>query len=180
MSVTWKGVFPAVTTQFKKDQSLDLEATARHIGTLIESGVQGLVMLGSLGENAALEPEEKRRVMEVAIKTAGERVPVLSGISECSTAAACAASDPPKSRTRNITRSGCRMYASPALSTCPACRSTATRIAISNINTPASFNKETQSQPAPAPSHSPPHCLIASLPHCLSALVPQCLSASVP
>jgi len=89
MSVTWKGVFPAVTTQFKKDQSLDLEATARHINALIESGIQGLVMLGSLGENAALEPDEKRRVMEVAIKTAGERVPVLSGISECSTAAAC-------------------------------------------------------------------------------------------
>ena len=89
MSATWKGVFPAVTTQFKKDQSLDLEATARHIDALIASGVQGLVMLGSLGENAALEPDEKRRVMEIAIKTAGERVPVLSGISECSTAAAC-------------------------------------------------------------------------------------------
>lgn len=89
MSVKWKGVFPAVTTQFKKDQSLDLEATARHIDALISSGVSGLVMLGSLGENVALEPEEKRRVMEAAIKAAGERVPVLSGISETSTAAAC-------------------------------------------------------------------------------------------
>jgi dihydrodipicolinate synthase/N-acetylneuraminate lyase len=89
MSVKWKGVFPAVTTQFKKDQSLDLEATSRHIDALIQSGVSGLVMLGSLGENVALEPDEKRRVMEAAIKTAGERVPVLSGISETSTAAAC-------------------------------------------------------------------------------------------
>ena len=49
----WKGVFPAVTTQMHRDQSLDLEATARHIEALIDAGVQGLVMLGSLGETVA-------------------------------------------------------------------------------------------------------------------------------
>ena len=89
MNVKWQGVFPAVTTQFKKDQSLDLEGTARHIEALIESGVTGLVMLGSLGENVQMEPEEKRRVMEVAIKTSAGRVPVLSGVAENSTAAGC-------------------------------------------------------------------------------------------
>lgn len=89
MNVIWKGVFPAITTQLKKDQSLDLDATARHIEALIESGVSGLVMLGSLGENTALDPEEKRRVIEAAIKTSAGRVPVLSGVAECSTAAAC-------------------------------------------------------------------------------------------
>ena len=89
MNVKWKGVFPAVTTQFKKDQSLDRDGTARHIEALIESGVTGLVMLGSLGENVQMEPEEKRRVMEVAIKTSAGRVPVLSGVAENSTAAGC-------------------------------------------------------------------------------------------
>ncbi|RME96554.1 MAG: dihydrodipicolinate synthase family protein, partial [Verrucomicrobia bacterium] len=64
----WKGVFPAVTTQFKPDQSLDLDAMARHIEVLIGSGVQGLVMLGSLGENTALDPEEKREVMRMAVR----------------------------------------------------------------------------------------------------------------
>ena len=63
MQPRWQGVFPAVTTQMRKDQSLDLEATARHLQALIDSGVDGLVMLGSLGESAALEPEEKRRVL---------------------------------------------------------------------------------------------------------------------
>jgi 4-hydroxy-tetrahydrodipicolinate synthase len=87
--IRWQGVFPAVTTQFRKDQSLDLEATNRHLEALIESGVSGLVMLGSLGENTALEPEEKRRVMELAVKVSAGRVPVLSGVAECSTAAAC-------------------------------------------------------------------------------------------
>lgn len=88
MNVRWQGVFPAATTQMRKDQSLDLESTARHLETLIDSGVSGLVMLGSLGENAALEPQEKRRVMAMAIETAAGRVPVLSGVIENSTAAA--------------------------------------------------------------------------------------------
>src|SRR5947209_4439298 len=89
MTSKWKGVFPAATTQFKKDQSVDLDATARHLEILVDSGVSGLIMLGSLGENTALEPEEKRRVMEVAIRTSRGRVPVLSGVAECGTAAAC-------------------------------------------------------------------------------------------
>ena len=85
----WKGVFPAVTTQLHRDQSVDLEATARHIEVLLASGVQGLIMLGSLGENTLLEPEEKRSVMRMAIEVSGGRVPVLSGVAELSTAASC-------------------------------------------------------------------------------------------
>jgi 4-hydroxy-tetrahydrodipicolinate synthase len=89
MKTTWSGIFPAVTTQFTQDQSLDLEATARHLEDLIESGVSGLIMLGSLGENTSLEPEEKRRVVRMAVEVSRGRVPVLSGVAECSTAAAC-------------------------------------------------------------------------------------------
>src|SRR3954462_6903795 len=89
MNVRWTGVFPAVTTQFHADQTLDLDATARHVEALIQAGVQGLVMLGSLGENVALEPSEKREVVALAIRARGGRVPVLSGVAECSTAAAC-------------------------------------------------------------------------------------------
>jgi 4-hydroxy-tetrahydrodipicolinate synthase len=64
-----------------------LDATARHVEVLIESGATGLVMLGSLGENVALEPAEKRAVMEMTIRAARGRVPVLSGVAETSTAA---------------------------------------------------------------------------------------------
>ena len=88
MPINWTGVFPAVTTQFKTDGSLDLDATARHLDVLIDNGATGLVMLGSLGENVALEPAEKRAVMEMTIAQAKGRVPVLSGIAENSTAAA--------------------------------------------------------------------------------------------
>ena len=88
MKPHWTGVFPACTTQLKRDQSLDLPATARHLEALIESGVSGLVMCGSLGENQTLDPDEKRAVVGCAVETARGRVPVLSGVAESGTAAA--------------------------------------------------------------------------------------------
>jgi len=81
----WQGVFPAITTQFRQDASLDLEATAAHAEALIESGVAGLIFLGSLGENQVLRPEEKRRCMEAMVQAVKGRVPVLSGVAESST-----------------------------------------------------------------------------------------------
>jgi 4-hydroxy-tetrahydrodipicolinate synthase len=71
-----------------EDQSLDLEGTARHFEALIDSGVSGLIVCGSLGENQCLEPDEKRAVLRCAIDTAAGRVPVLSGVAEMTTRAA--------------------------------------------------------------------------------------------
>lgn len=85
----WAGVFPAITTQLRKDQSLDLDATAHHAEALLRSGVSGIIFLGSLGENQALRAEEKRQVMEVMVQAVRGRVPVLSGVAESSTAEAC-------------------------------------------------------------------------------------------
>ncbi len=85
MQPYWTGVFPAVTTQMHEDQSLDLEATARHWETLIDSGVSGLVVCGSLGENQTLEPAEKRAVVRRAVEVSRGRVAVLSGVAESST-----------------------------------------------------------------------------------------------
>ena len=89
MKVTWKGVFPAATSQFRADQSLDLEATASHAKALIEAGVDGLVMLGTLGESTTMEAREKRDVLKATLDAAAGRVPVLAGVAEFSTAAAC-------------------------------------------------------------------------------------------
>jgi len=86
----WQGVFPAATTQFHPDQSLDLDGTARHLEALIDSDVTGLIMCGSLGENQAMDPDEKRRVLAMAVNVSHGRVSVLSGVAETSTAAACA------------------------------------------------------------------------------------------
>ncbi|MBA4293501.1 dihydrodipicolinate synthase family protein [bacterium] len=85
----WSGVFPAMTTQFHKDGALDLDATGRHIEVMLTSGVQGLVMLGSLGENNTLSRQEKLDVLRCAVEVSGGRVPVVSGVSELSTEFAC-------------------------------------------------------------------------------------------
>lgn len=86
MNIRWTGVFPAITTQMHRDGSLNLEALAAHTEALLESGVTGIIFLGSLGENQMLLPEEKRRVMREMVGVVRGRVPVLSGVAETSTA----------------------------------------------------------------------------------------------
>jgi 4-hydroxy-tetrahydrodipicolinate synthase len=88
MKPYWSGVFPAITTQMKKDGSLDLEATAIHADILIRSGVTGIICLGSLGENQSLTAEEKRRVAAAMLEAVNGRVPVLSGVAEAATSEA--------------------------------------------------------------------------------------------
>ena len=85
MYVEWNGVFPALMTEFKEDESLDLESTARHIESCIEAGIHGLVMLGTLGENSSLNPDEKEAVLRTAVETVNGRIPVLAGVAEYTT-----------------------------------------------------------------------------------------------
>lgn len=89
MSIDWSGVFPAATTQFRPDQQVDLAATSAHFESLISAGVQGLVVLGSLGENGTLEPSEKLAILSAAVDAARGRLPVIAGVAEASTARAC-------------------------------------------------------------------------------------------
>jgi len=89
MNVTWKGVFPAITTQFRNEQSLDLPATAKHLEALIAAGIHGVVALGTVGENTALEHEEKLAVLQEIKRVARGRIPVLTGVAEYTTAGAC-------------------------------------------------------------------------------------------
>lgn len=85
MAVQWSGVFPATTTQFEEDESLDLEATQRVIAGLLGDGVHGIICLGTVGENCSLAEEEKRYVMAAAKEVVRGRVPVLAGVAECTT-----------------------------------------------------------------------------------------------
>lgn len=89
MKVGWHGVYPALTTQFRNDCTIDLDATARHLELLIRSGIHGVIVLGTVGENTAHEYDEKMTVLRMAIEAVHGRIPVLSGVAECSTALAC-------------------------------------------------------------------------------------------
>jgi dihydrodipicolinate synthase/N-acetylneuraminate lyase len=84
----WAGVFPAVTTQFDADLAVDLPATGAVQRALVDEGVHGLVVLGTVGENNSLSAEEKRAVLGQAVASAAGRVPVIAGVSELTTAAA--------------------------------------------------------------------------------------------
>lgn len=80
--ISWEGVFPAVTTQFREDFSLDIDATATVMEALIRDGVSGLIVCGTVGENCSLTRAEKIAVMEAAKSVAGGRVPVVAGVAE--------------------------------------------------------------------------------------------------
>lgn len=85
----WSGVFPAATVQLTADEGLEPEATAAHFRMLVEAGVDGLVVLGTLGEGSALDSQEKRAVIESAVEAVAGRIPLLVGVAETSTRGAC-------------------------------------------------------------------------------------------
>jgi 4-hydroxy-tetrahydrodipicolinate synthase len=81
----WTGVYPAATTQFAEDGSVDIAATQQTLTALVDDGVDGLILLGTCGENNSLRPEEKRAVLTAAVEAVGGRVPLIAGVSEFTT-----------------------------------------------------------------------------------------------
>jgi len=86
--MTWSGVYPAVTTQFHADEALDLESTQRCVVQQLDDGVDGIIALGTCGENSALLPDEKLAVLAALREAVGKRAPLIAGVAELSTAAA--------------------------------------------------------------------------------------------
>ncbi|MEP9386450.1 dihydrodipicolinate synthase family protein [Mesorhizobium sp. KR9-304] len=86
----WNGVFPAITTKLREDGGIDLDWTQRSIDRLISAGVSGIIVLPMLGENASLAMSERETVIRAAKEAVSNRVPLLSGLAEVSTAAAAA------------------------------------------------------------------------------------------
>ena len=64
-----------------------------HLDQMIDAGIHGLIMLGTVGENCSLEYPEKLEVLRATVDHVAGRIPVLSGVAECTTARA--ASSPP-------------------------------------------------------------------------------------
>jgi 4-hydroxy-tetrahydrodipicolinate synthase len=89
MGVSWTGVFPAATTQFDSNFKIDFDATRKVMSALIDDGVSGLIVCGSVGENTALRADEKREMLKLAKDVSRGRVPVVSGVAEYTTDLAC-------------------------------------------------------------------------------------------
>ena len=84
----WAGVFPAITTPFKPDLTIDYQALESQLEKFIQSGCQGIVALGSLGEAPVLETQEKLEILTQAARILHGRVPLVAGISAMGTAEA--------------------------------------------------------------------------------------------
>lgn len=82
MKVNWQGVFPAISTQFNDDGSINYESNARMLEDLINDGIDGIIALGTIGENASLSSEEKREFIKHTVETVNGRILVLSGCTE--------------------------------------------------------------------------------------------------
>jgi dihydrodipicolinate synthase/N-acetylneuraminate lyase len=84
--MNWYGVMPAVTTPFHPDLTVDHEFLFAHTQWLLANGCTGLVMLGSLGEGATLDHEEKIAILNTAVRASAGKAPVVAAISALSTA----------------------------------------------------------------------------------------------
>ena len=89
MNVNWHGVLPATTTQFNEDYTVNIPATMKHIDVMLEAGVHGFVMLGTVGENCSLSYDEKIQLLKATVDHIAGKVPVLTGVAEYTTAQGC-------------------------------------------------------------------------------------------
>ncbi|MEO6000507.1 MAG: dihydrodipicolinate synthase family protein [Chitinophagaceae bacterium] len=87
-NVKWEGVYPAVLTPFKKDDSIDFEMFKINTIAQLEAGVDGIVLGGSLGEASTLLNQEKNELLQFTKQVTNDSVPVIMNISEQSTKAA--------------------------------------------------------------------------------------------
>ena len=85
-TVEWHGVMPALATEMKQDGSLQLDATAQHAESCLEAGAEGIVVLGTIGENNSLAFDEKEAVTRTVVEVVNGRVPVITSIAEYTSA----------------------------------------------------------------------------------------------
>ncbi|MCC6195123.1 MAG: dihydrodipicolinate synthase family protein [Burkholderiales bacterium] len=84
------GVFPYLVSPIDGDGKVKEAVLARLVDDLVRAGVHGLSPLGSTGEFAYLDREQRTRIVEVVVHAAGGRVPVVPGVAATTIADAVA------------------------------------------------------------------------------------------
>nr|WP_198982289.1 4-hydroxy-tetrahydrodipicolinate synthase [Herbaspirillum sp. ASV7] len=79
MSLTFKGIVPALITPMTRDEEVDEAGLRTLVDRLIDAGVHGLFVLGTNGEFISLSEAEKLRVARIAVEQSAGRVPVIAG-----------------------------------------------------------------------------------------------------
>lgn len=75
------GVYVVLVTPFTKDGDVDYDGLRKNVRWLAEQGVHGVIPLGSTGEFASLDDDQKQRVTQTVIAAAGRKIPVVVGSS---------------------------------------------------------------------------------------------------
>lgn len=84
----FQGVIPILATPFHDDESLDLDSWQRMLEFMVNLGVDGVTVLGVLGEANRLTDREREALVASAVKTIDKRVPLIVGASHSGTLAA--------------------------------------------------------------------------------------------
>jgi len=85
MSISWKGVFPALLTPFTDSDELDLPLFEKNLRAQLDAGVNGIILGGTLGEASILTTAEKEELVTFAVEKVAGKVPVVLNIAEGST-----------------------------------------------------------------------------------------------
>ena len=85
MAISWKGVFPAITTKFTSQNQLDLGLFKKNLSAQLDAGINGIVLGGSLGEASVLTNDEKEILVKETLVFVEGKVPVIINIAEGST-----------------------------------------------------------------------------------------------
>ncbi|MCC7485425.1 MAG: dihydrodipicolinate synthase family protein [Burkholderiales bacterium] len=86
----FRGVFPYLVSPVDERGRVGDAVLARLAGDLVDAGVHGLTPLGSTGEFAYLDREQRRRIVQVVVEAARGRVPVVAGVAATTIADAVA------------------------------------------------------------------------------------------
>ncbi|MFD1634016.1 4-hydroxy-tetrahydrodipicolinate synthase [Haloplanus ruber] len=84
----FRGAYPAMTTPFHEDGSIDFETLRTDARRLVDAGVDGVVPVGSTGESATLSHDEHIEVVEAVVDAVGDDVPIIAGSGSNNTAEA--------------------------------------------------------------------------------------------
>ena len=79
------GVIPILATPFHEDEGLDLNSWQRLLEFMLALGVDGVTILGVLGESNRLNDEERQTLIQTAVTVVHKRVPIIVGASAAGT-----------------------------------------------------------------------------------------------
>lgn len=85
MSISWKGIYPAFTTKFTANDTLDLQLFEKGLEAQLSAGIDGIILGGSLGEASTLTTAEKETLVKLTVDKLGHQVPVVLNIAEGAT-----------------------------------------------------------------------------------------------